>query len=94
MPLQFILSPAYPNPFNPATTISFTLPSPQQARLEIFDILGRRVKTLANQKFDAGEHSVIWDGTDQNGAASSSGVYFYRISTGDRQITQKMILLR
>jgi hypothetical protein len=94
MPTGFILLQNYPNPFNPVTTISFTLPSAGQARLEVYDILGRHVKTLADQKFEAGEHSVVWDGTDQTGNDASSGVYFYRLLTDGRQATQKMLLLR
>ena len=93
LPDHLLLS-AYPNPFNPSTTVSFSLLSAQQARLEIFDILGRQVKTLADRKFEAGEHSVVWDGTDETGMAQSSGIYFYRLASGDRQITQEMILLR
>lgn len=94
VPKDLNLFSAYPNPFNPATTISFTLSSAQKARLEIFDILGRKVKMLADRKFEAGEHSIVWDGTDQNGFDASSGVYFYRLSTDGGQTTRKMLLLR
>jgi hypothetical protein len=93
LPQNMTLS-SYPNPFNPATTISFTLPSAGQARLEVFDILGRNVKTLADRKFEAGEHAIVWDGTDENGIDASSGVYFYRLSTDGCRATQKMVLLR
>lgn len=92
-PLHFSLQ-AYPNPFNPSTNISFTLPSALEVRLEIYDILGRRVRVLADQRFEAGEHTIIWDGANQSGAEAPSGVYFYRLLGKGIDEARKMVLLR
>jgi len=80
---------AYPNPFNPATTISFDLPQSTKAQLSIFDITGRMITTLADERFTAGSHSLTFDGT-----ALPSGVYLARLNTGNHQETQKLILLK
>ncbi len=83
-----------PNPFNPSTSISFYLPQPGQVRLEIFDINGRVIDILASQHYASGEHSIEWNGTDRSGASVSSGVYFYRLTTGKESLSRKMVLLR
>ncbi len=93
-PSVYSLFQSYPNPFNPSTTISFTLPSAQHVRLEIFDILGRRVRLLADQRFEAGEHMIVWDGNNQSGAEAPSGVYFYRFQGDHIDEARKMVLLR
>jgi len=84
----------YPNPFNPNTTINFYLPEPDNVVLEVFNIKGQRVKTLINDYKEAGSHSFVWNGTDQTGRIVSSGVYFYRLSTGTRSIVKKMLLMK
>ncbi|RMG94891.1 MAG: T9SS C-terminal target domain-containing protein [Chloroflexi bacterium] len=94
-----ILHQNYPNPFNPSTTIVFSLPynSPTgQARitLQIFDITGRKVRTLIDSDLPAGNHVVQWDGTNDAGQPVSSGLYFYRLNAGKFQQTRKMLLLR
>ncbi|RMF58143.1 MAG: T9SS C-terminal target domain-containing protein [Calditrichaeota bacterium] len=100
IPTTIVLYQNYPNPFNPSTTISFALPhvSPTgRARitLHIFDVNGRRVRTLAEGEFAAGNHRVVWDGRDDNGVPVASGVYFYRLTTGSGFVTtRKMVLLR
>lgn len=83
-----------PNPFNPSTTISFELPSPAHAVLEIFDVHGRIVRTLADKTFPAGHHSVEWDGRNANGRAAGSGVYFYRLRAAGRSEAKKMVILK
>ena len=84
----------FPNPFNPSTTISYNLPKTGPVRLDIYNIKGQLVKTLVNQTMLAGTHSVTWDGKDDNGKAASSGVYFYRIVTPDKVLTNKMLMVK
>jgi hypothetical protein len=88
-PLQTGLLCAYPNPFNAATTISFTLTEPQMVRLDIYNMLGQRVISLIDQDLAAGEHSPIWLAGD-----CPSGVYFARLCYGDINYSIKMILLK
>ncbi|MBD3234790.1 MAG: T9SS type A sorting domain-containing protein [candidate division Zixibacteria bacterium] len=78
-----------PNPFNPTTSIEFILPAQANVKLEIYDIMGRMVATLADGAYGAGEHSVVWDASDY-----SSGVYFYRLEAGDEVVTKRMTLLK
>ncbi len=89
IPLTFSLVQNYPNPFNPTTEISFSLPSAADVKLEIYNIMGQRVTTLVNERLEAGEHIVQWDGSE-----AASGVYFYRLQTDDFVGTKKMILLK
>lgn len=85
----------YPNPFNPTTTISFSLQKAENAVLEIYNIKGQKVKTLLSKKMTTGNHSVTWNGTDDSGNPVSSGVYFARFcSKGRSPSSQKMILLK
>ncbi len=83
-----------PNPFNPTTTISFTLPERARVALVIYDVNGRSVKTLADDVVGEGHHERVWDGTDQSGSPVGSGVYFCRLAAGDRTLTKKMVLLK
>lgn len=94
LPQTFSLHPNYPNPFNPATTISFDLPQAAQVRLEIFNILGRRVATLVDGEMPAGAHMVEWNSRNESGERVSSGVYFYRVIAGDDVLSKKMLLLK
>ena len=84
----------YPNPFNPATTIAFELPQNSRVQLQIFNILGELVNTLVNGNRAAGSHSVRWDGTNLSGEQVSSGIYLYRLKTGERVQTRKMMLVK
>ncbi|RMI04697.1 MAG: T9SS C-terminal target domain-containing protein, partial [Calditrichaeota bacterium] len=83
-----------PNPFNPTTTIAFHLPHVSRITLHVFDVTGRRVRTLVNGKLPAGAHRVVWDGTDDGGRAVAGGVYFYRLQAGDFVATRKMLLIK
>jgi len=83
-----------PNPFNPETTISFSLAAPAAVELCIYNIRGQKVTTLVNDNFSAGTHSAVWNGRDDNGRAVSSGVYLYRVSAGGATDTKRMILLK
>lgn len=94
LPATFDLAQNYPNPFNATTSISFSLVRDGQASLSIYDLLGRRIKVLSSDRMTAGQHSFIWDGTDQLGLAVTSGVYFYRLDTTEGVLTRKMVLLK
>jgi hypothetical protein len=85
---RFNLSPNYPNPFNPATTIQYSVPGTQHVSLKIYDVLGREVATLVNEVKQPGYYAVTWDAS-----GCSSGVYFYRLEAGKYVDTNKMILL-
>ncbi|MCL4305610.1 T9SS type A sorting domain-containing protein [bacterium] len=93
MPTEFSLLQNYPNPFNPETTIPFALPVRSNVTLKVFDLLGREVATLANRSFEAGLHSVSWNGSDL-----SSGVYFYTLKAenGEQSFssTRKLVLMK
>lgn len=93
-PKLFSLSQNYPNPFNPSTTISYQLTAVSRATLKIYDILGREVKTLVEERETAGQHVVYWDGTDRYGRCVASGVYYYRLTTPIGSITKKAVLVK
>ena len=94
LPEQVVLEANYPNPFNPSTTISYFLPERRSVHLEVFDLLGRRVKTLVNGEVGAGRHRVVWDGTDAGGAHTAGGVYLYRLQAGSFFSIREMVVLR
>ncbi|MCZ6819237.1 MAG: T9SS type A sorting domain-containing protein, partial [Calditrichaeota bacterium] len=95
LPRVFSLSLNYPNPFNPATQIKYALPQSAEVSLQIFNVLGQRVRDLVrNQKQDAGRYSVQWDGNNDFGQPVSSGIYVYRISAGEFTKSFKMTLLK
>ncbi len=89
IPSHFALHPAYPNPFNATTIIKYDLPKSADVKIEIFDILGRRVATLADGREEAGSHQVVW-----NGSSVSSGIYFYCLKATDFSEIKKMTLLK
>ena len=91
---SFELEQNYPNPFNPSTTIRFNLPQTETVEMAIYNTLGQEVRTLVNQRYDAGQHSVVWDGRDNNGKRVSSGVYIYRIRAGHFVQSRRMNLVR
>lgn len=85
----------YPNPFNPTTTISFSLVQTSQfVTLEVFNIKGQKVKTLYKGIAEEGKHSVTWEGKDTNGKSVGTGIYFYKLKTGKKEISRKMLLLK
>ena len=93
MPLT--LHQNHPNPFNPSTTIGYYLPGDASVTLEVYDSSGRLVARLLNGAKQAkGTHSVGWRGLDAQGRSVSSGVYFYRLTSGKETISKKMVLLR
>lgn len=94
LPDRFSLSQNYPNPFNSATAIMYDLPTPSRVKIEIFNVLGQTVRTLADDEKPAGSHRVTWDGNTSSGRPAATGVYLYRIQAGDFVKTKRMLLLR
>ena len=94
VPGEIALEQNFPNPFNPATYISFENTSDQKVSLEVYDLLGRKVRVVANDRFPAGRHTFVWDARDDKGNAVSSGIYLYKVISGTHTITRKMLLLR
>ena len=92
-PETFTLSQNYPNPFNASTMIDFNT-SGGNVTLEVFDLTGALVKTLVDREFEAGTHSINWDGSGDNGKVIASGVYFYKISTTEGNQVRRMTLLK
>lgn len=88
-PTSYRLDQNYPNPFNPVTTITFSIDNPGHVTLEVFNIAGQRVSILVDRYLTTGEHTATWDGT-----TVSSGVYLYRLTSGNSAETKKMILLK
>jgi hypothetical protein len=91
VPEVFLLLQNFPNPFNPSTTISYSIPvgTRHAVSLQVFDVLGRKVATLVNEEKDAGNYSVAW-----NAASAASGVYYYKLTSGAFTETKKMILMK
>jgi len=94
LPGGFDLSDPYPNPFNPSTIIRFTIPGEIGTRLEIFDMRGRRVRTLLEERLTAGTHEVFWDGRDGGGGLLPSGVYLIRCRAGEQILQKKAALVK
>jgi endo-1,4-beta-xylanase len=94
LPAVFSLSQNYPNPFNPSTNIRYSLPKSTHTTVTIYDMRGTKVRTLANSLQNAGVHSVVWDGRDDQTKPVASGVYFYRLEAGDLKMQKKMVLLQ
>ncbi|MFZ5980386.1 MAG: T9SS type A sorting domain-containing protein, partial [Candidatus Zixiibacteriota bacterium] len=94
LPRGFALSQNYPNPFNPSTVIEFTLVKQTRIELAVYNTLGQRVKTLASGRYAAGEHRVVWDGTDMASRRVASGIYLYRLTGEDFSEEKKMVLIK
>ncbi len=84
----------HPNPFNPRTTISFSIDHPQNVQLAIYDMTGKRIAVLADRTFETGAHSMDWQGKDLQGRAVASGTYLLRMITEERVTSEKMMLVR
>jgi hypothetical protein len=95
VPTKFSLSDNYPNPFNPTTNISFSIPMQLEVRINIYNIMGQLVSNVTRAQLDAGTYSIQWNGTDQKGNMLPSGLYFYELEAGNefRQI-KKMTLVK
>jgi PKD repeat protein len=94
IPEDFSLSQNYPNPFNPDTKFSLNLVNETHVTFVIYNVAGQKVRTLVDEVMPAGSHTLVWDGTNENGQALSSGVYFYRMIAGDKTVIMKMTLLK
>ncbi len=94
IPAEFALQQNYPNPFNPTTSIEFSVASKGLVRVQVFDMLGRLVKTIVDREFQPGNYRATWDGTDRNNLQVSSGIYLYTLDAREFSMTKKMILLR
>ena len=94
MPNQFRVYDAYPNPFNPVTTLRYQLPEANMVTVTIYDMAGREVKNLIDQQQGQGLHNIQWNGTNNLGKAVSAGIYLYQVQSGMYNQTNKMILLK
>lgn len=94
VPSTFRLGQSRPNPFNPTATIEYDLPRPEHVVLRVYDLLGREVRTLVNERQPAGFYQVVWDGRDDQSVAVSSGVYFYKMTAGAFTQSRKMTLVK
>jgi hypothetical protein len=94
LPKEFGLSQNYPNPFNPTTEIKFALPVGAHVNIDVFNVLGQKIRSLVDTDMEAGYKSVIWNGTDNAGAPVSSGIYFYKLNAGSKVFSKKMTLLK
>jgi len=94
LPNDFVLYNNYPNPFNPTTTVKFYVPVSSEISLNIYNVLGQEVKTLYDGAIESGMHELQWHADNNNGAKVASGVYFYRLQSGDFNESKKMILLK
>lgn len=84
----------FPNPFNPSTTIAFSLAEPSYVKLEIYNLKGQKVAKLMNEKLAAGTYQIPWHGVDNKGQKQGSGLYFVRLQAGNRNFTRKMMLMK
>ncbi len=88
------LKSIHPNPFNPQTTVAFTLKSAAMVRIAVYDVRGTLVRRLVNESTPAGEHNVVWNGVDEAGRPASSGIYFVRMIAGSYEETRKIVMLK
>ena len=84
----------YPNPFNPTTTIAFNLVKTSKVTIEVYNLTGKKVRTLVNEVRPAGDNTVVWNGANDNGKTVASGIYLYKIKNGKYTSTKKMILMK
>jgi hypothetical protein len=84
----------FPNPFNPTTTISYSVKTPEAVTIEIFNVKGQLIKTLVSEAKEAGNHTVVWNGDDNSGRRVSSGIYYYKMSAGKYSSTRKMVMMK
>jgi FlgD Ig-like domain len=94
IPSDFTLEQNYPNPFNPSTTISYSVTTKSHVTIEIFNVMGQKIRTLVNTSLSAGEYQIEWDGSNDSGDMEASGVYYYRLRAGHVAETKKMVLLK
>jgi hypothetical protein len=93
-PETFILNQNYPNPFNPETTIRFELPKSSHVVIKIFNTVGQEIRTLVDRLYEAGNHTIGWDGKDNHGTVVANGVYLYKLQAPDFTQVRKMSLIK
>ncbi len=93
-PSKYQLKQNFPNPFNPSTTIRYSLSSPQKIYIRIYDVSGQLVKDIIEEHKQAGEYNVKWNGKNNSGQRVSSGVYYYQMTVGNETQAKKMILIK
>jgi hypothetical protein len=94
LPKSFALHQNYPNPFNASTNITYELPMAARVKIEVFNVMGQRVKTLLDREEQAGVHIIEWDGTSESGNDIASGIYLYRLTSDDFRAEKKMVLMK
>ncbi|MBN2000480.1 T9SS type A sorting domain-containing protein [candidate division KSB1 bacterium] len=94
LPDRFDLLQNWPNPFNPSTQIGYAVPKAEFVTIRVYDLSGKLVRTLVNERKSAGNHRTVWDRTDDRGQIVPSGIYFYRMRAGKFEATKKMTLLK
>ncbi|MBN2543008.1 carboxypeptidase regulatory-like domain-containing protein [bacterium] len=94
IPSHYYINQNFPNPFNACTWIDYGLPEDGHVSLEIYNILGYKVRTLVDGAQDAGRKTAMWDGLDENGSTCSAGIYFYTINAGNYKTTKRMLILK
>lgn len=93
-PAVFALNGNYPNPFNLSTTIEFSLPESSRTTLDIYNIMGQKVRGLVSEQMALGSHSIVWDGRDDSGKTVSSGSYIAQLSAGKHTATGRMMMVK
>lgn len=94
VPTSYSLGQNFPNPFNPSTTLAYSLKTAGHVQLHIFNVLGQNVRTLVDEYQDANNYTKLWDGRDNNGNVVASGIYMYRIQSGDFTDIKKMVMMK
>ncbi|MCK4448457.1 MAG: T9SS type A sorting domain-containing protein, partial [Candidatus Marinimicrobia bacterium] len=94
IPLRYELSQNYPNPFNPTTRINYTVPNSEHINLIIYDLMGRKVKTLVNKVVAPGKYTAVWNGRNETGSLAATGVYFYVLESRNFNKVRKMVLIK
>ena len=94
VPQVYTLQQNFPNPFNPGTTILYSLPQAGPVSLKVYDMAGQVVRQLVDQHQNAGSHQVLWDGLDASGAPTANGVYIYELRAGEYRALRKMLLIK
>jgi hypothetical protein len=94
LPRTFELTNNYPNPFNPSTNLQFAVPKQGNITLAVYNVLGQRVRTLADGVYAPGQYTITWDGKDESGRTLASGIYFARLETGSIALVKKMLMMK
>ena len=93
-PASFVITGNYPNPFNPSTTIEFSLPGAGFADLVVYNVMGQKVRELLSERMNPGVHTVVWNGRDERGLEVSAGIYVTRLQMNDAVTTGRMMLVK